>query len=103
MGVGSEITSERVNELYEEDIEGVLNDCRWLFDGWETLPEEIRLVLANMMFNLGLPKLSRFVEMRACIDRGEWQGMADEMENSLWRKQVPNRSARLINRVRSVG
>lgn len=103
MDVGSEITTERVNELYKEDIESVLNDCEWLFDDWDNLPEEIKLVLANMMFNMGLSKLSRFVKMRAYVDKGEWQGMADEMENSLWHRQVFNRSTRLINRVRSIG
>ena len=103
MGVGSEISEERVDELYEQDVRAALDDCRWLFENWDDLPEEARLVLANMMFNIGLPRLSKFVLMRHAIDGRDWQRAADEMENSRWRKQVPNRSSRLISRMRSLG
>ena len=103
MGVGSEITAERVDELYEQDAAAALNDCRWLFADWDSLPEEARLVLANMMFNIGLPRLSKFVLMRQAVEDRDWQRAGDEMENSRWRKQVPNRSSRLISRMRSLG
>jgi hypothetical protein len=55
------------------------------------------------MFNIGLPRLSKFVQMRHAIDGRDWQRAGDEMENSKWRKQVPNRSSRLISRMRSLG
>jgi len=103
MGVGEEISSARVNELYAADIAQVLKDCEWLFDDWRDLPEEVRLILANMMFNLGLPRLSKFLMLRHAILERNWQKAADEMENSRWRKQVPNRSSRLISRMRSLG
>ena len=100
MGVGEEISSARVNELYAADIAQVLKDCEWLFDDWHDLPEEVRLILANMMFNLGLPRLSKFVMLRHAIVERNWQMAADEMENSLWHRQLPARSTRLINRMR---
>lgn len=103
MGVGEEISSKRVNELYEADIAQVLKDCKWLFLEWDELPEEVRAIIANMMFNLGLPRLSKFVMLRHAILERDWQMAADEMENSLWHKQLPARSNRLIARMRAVG
>lgn len=100
MGVGEEISSARVNELYEADIAQVMKDCEWLFDDWHDLPEEVRAILSNMMFNLGLPRLSKFVMLRHAIVERNWQMAADEMENSLWHRQLPARSKRLINRMR---
>jgi len=103
MDAGQEISAERVEELYEQDIEVVIRDCRWMFEDWDTLPEEARLVLANMMFNLGLPRLSKFILMRHAIEDRDWKRAGVEMENSKWSKQVPNRSSRLISRMRSLG
>jgi GH24 family phage-related lysozyme (muramidase) len=103
MAAGEEISSARVNELCAADIAQTLRDCEWLFGGWSNLPDEVRLILANMMFNLGLPRLSKFVMLRQAVEDLDWQRAADEMENSRWRKQVPNRSSRLISRMRSLG
>jgi GH24 family phage-related lysozyme (muramidase) len=36
-----------------------------------------------MTFNLGKLRLAGFRRMRAAINRGNWQGAADEAENNL--------------------
>ena len=101
--VGAAVSSERVLEAFEEDIQVVLDDCENLYQDFGDLPEEVQLIIANMMFNLGYPRLSKFKGMKAGVDARDWQKAADEMVDSRWYKQVTNRAERLVQRVRSVG
>ena len=49
-----------------------------------------------MCFQLGRPRLSKFKNMIAAVEDLDWERMADEMENSNWFRQTPNRAKRLI-------
>lgn len=99
---GTAVSEERVAKAFQEDIDQVLADCDKLYDDYEELPEEVRLIIANMMFNLGYPRLSAFKGMKAGVDARDWNKAADEMVDSRWYKQVPNRAERLVQRMRSV-
>ena len=101
--VGSAVDPERVLECFEEDIQVVLDDCENLYQDFSDLPEDVQLIIANMMFNLGYPRLSKFKGMKAGVDARDWQKAADEMVDSRWYKQVTNRAERLVQRMRAVG
>ena len=101
--LGAPVSKRRVQWVFEHDVADCLKDCRSLFEGFNELPEEVQKILANMMFNLGLPRLSRFVKLRAAVLDHNWKEAALQMEDSLWFKQLPERSTRLINRMRQVG
>jgi lysozyme len=51
-----------------------------------------------MSFQLGKPRLSKFKKMIAAVEDMNWEKMADEMQDSTWRWQTPNRAQRLIKR-----
>lgn len=55
-----------------------------------------------MMFNLGYPRLSKFRGMKRGVDAQDWNKAADEMVDSAWYTQVPNRAERLVQRMRAV-
>lgn len=99
MPIGSKIPHEQVDEWFAKDIETTIKDCNLLFSQFDNLPEEIQRVLANMCFQLGRPRLSKFKNMIAAVEDCDWARMADEMEDSRWFKQTTNRAQRLINRV----
>ena len=101
--VGAAVSSERVLEAFEEDIQVVLDDCENLYQDFGDLPEEVQMIIANMMFNLGYPRLSKFKGMKAGVDARDSQKAADEMVDSRWYKQVTNRAERLVQRMRAVG
>ena len=58
MGMGTPVDEIRVNEVFEQDINVTIGECRRLFDDWDKLPKEVQLITANMMFNMGRPRLS---------------------------------------------
>ena len=100
--VGTEVSEERVNELFAKDIETTISECKELFENFDNLPDEVQKICANMMFNMGRPRLSGFKKFRAAIANNDWQECAVQMEDSRWHKQVTNRANRLISRMRAV-
>ena len=100
--VGTPISEERVNEAFEQDIQDVLKDCSKLYPDFDDLPEEAQLIIANMMFNLGYPRLSKFKNMKAAVDARDWSLAAREMQSSRWYKQVTNRAQRLCDRMSAI-
>ena len=100
--VGASIDTVRVHETFELDIEGVLSDCSKLYSDFEDLPEEAQRVIANMMFNMGYTRLSKFKNMKLSVDDRNWDIAADEMVDSRWYYQVPNRAKRLVERMRNI-
>ena len=102
MEVGTEVSEERVNECFESDVETVLHECETLYPDYYDLPEEVQLIIANMMFNMGRPRLSKFKGMKAGVDAQDWNAAADEMVDSRWYRQVTNRADRLVERMRAI-
>ena len=100
--LGTPISEDRVIEAFNEDVETVLSDCAILYDDFNDLPEEAQLIIANMMFNLGRPRLSKFKGMKAGVDSRDWNKAADEMIDSAWYRQVPNRAGRLVTRMKAL-
>ena len=94
--VGTKVPNEQVNDWFESDIKTTIKDCNLLFSQFDNLPDDIQHVLANMCFQLGRPRLSKFKNMIAAVEDLDWHRMADEMENSRWFRQTPERAKRLI-------
>tara|TARA_E500000081_G_C5972545_1_gene278773 strand:+ start:119 stop:586 length:468 start_codon:yes stop_codon:yes gene_type:complete len=101
--VGTPISKERVAECFDMDVQSVINDCNKLYEDFEDLPEEVQQIIANMMFNMGYTRLSKFKGMKRGVDSLNWNQAADEMVDSRWYRQVTNRANRLVERMRAVG
>ena len=100
--VGTEVSEKRVNECFLKDVEKVIEDCTILYDEFFTLPDEAQLIIANMMFNLGRPRLSRFLKMKKHVDNRDFKSASFEMKNSKWYMQVTQRAQRLCERMESI-
>ena len=100
--LGTPVSSDRVAEAFESDIQSVLRDCNILYSDFDDLPEEAQQVIANMMLNLGRPRLSKFAGMKRGVDTRDWNQAADEMVDSAWYRQVTNRADRLVERIRAL-
>jgi GH24 family phage-related lysozyme (muramidase) len=100
--VGTPVSEERVNELFDKDIQITIDECEQLFGNFQELPEEVQQILANMMFNLGRPRLSKFRKLCKAVAERNWKECAIQMEDSKWHKQVTKRADRLISRMNAV-
>ena len=100
--VGTKIEEERVNELFDEAIQVTLQECKYLYNDFDDLPEEAQRIIANMMFNLGRPRLSRFLKMKQHVDNRDFVSASEEMKDSKWYRQVTNRAQRLCDRMANI-
>jgi len=100
--VGTAVAESRCIEVFNQDVEIVLSDCKILYSDFDELPEEVQQIIANMMFNMGRPRLSKFKGMKRGVDARDWNAAADEMVDSAWYRQVTNRAERLVERMRNV-
>jgi len=100
--VGTPVDEDRVRQRFNLDIAVTIEDCKVLYDDFDDLPEECQHIIANMMFNMGRPRLSKFKGMKAGVDARDWNKAADEMVDSRWYDQVTNRAKRLVARMRAL-
>ena len=103
MPVGTKVPHEQVDAWFAVDINRTLQDCKEIFPDFNDLPEEAQLVIANMCFQLGRPRLSNFRKFIAAVNERDWIKAADEMEDSRWYKQTTARAERLIARIITLG
>ena len=100
--VGTPVSKERVIEVFNQDMITVVEDCHKLYPDFPSLPEEVKRIIANMMFNMGYSRLKKFRKMRSAITNRDWNEAAVQMKDSLWARQVPNRANRLIERMKAL-
>ena len=99
--LGTPITEDRVREAFEKDVDRVRMDCLKLYPNFTSLPDDAQLIIANMMFNMGLPRLHGFVKMLDGLKRRDYHAAADELLDSKYAKQVGARSERVANMIRT--
>jgi len=99
---GTEISEERVSSCFKADIHVTIEECKKLYDDFDKLPDEVQLILCNMMFNMGRPRLSKFKKMNEAITNEDWIEASVQMEDSRWYNQVTNRAKRLVERMAQV-
>jgi len=77
-----------------------IDECKVLYQDFDDFDEELQHILCNMLFNMGRPRLSKFVGMKAGVDARDFNEAANQMVDSRWYTQVPNRARRLVDRMR---
>ena len=101
--VGTQVSEERVNAVFDKDVQTYINESKKVFPNLESLLEEAQQVIVNMCFNMGAPRLSKFKRFIAAVNESNWSNAAVEMMDSRWATQVGPRAVRLRDRVRNIG
>jgi len=100
--VGTPVSEERVNNCFQSDVHVTIDECKKLYDTFDDLPEEVQLILCNMMFNMGRPRLSKFVLFRKAVKDRDWIECGYQLKNSRYYTQVTARADRLIARLQAI-
>jgi lysozyme len=94
-----ELTDVEVDQILTTDLNQAIDDARKFIDA-DSINQEAFHVVIDMAFNLGLPKLMRFQNFQAALKENDYVKASFEMLDSLWAKQLPNRSKRLAKQMR---
>lgn len=84
-----------IDLLLTNDIEEVVTACAAL-PYWNLLDPVRQLVVADLVFNLGLSKWLQFVRANEALERKEWGRAAIELEHSRWFNQTGRRARKLV-------
>ncbi|MHB8871594.1 MAG: lysozyme family protein [Candidatus Doudnabacteria bacterium] len=93
------ITKEDACYLCDNDIDEIYAWLKKALPWFESKPDVVKRVLVNMGF-MGVPKLLKFKKTLELIRDSKYKEASVEMLNSLWAKQVKNRSVRLSNELK---
>ena len=100
--IGTPVSEERVNEVFNSDVDIYISEAKKVFPDLETKPEEVQQVVVNMCFNMGAPRLSQFKKFIQAINDELWTTASVEMLDSRWAKQVGVRATRLSDRIKVI-
>ena len=95
------LSDEEVDYLLGNDITIVENELDNGLSWWRDLDEVRQRALADLAFNMGLPRLHGFVKMLDALQRRDYHAAADELLDSKYAKQVGERSNRVAEMIRT--
>jgi lysozyme len=94
------ISADESNYLLEADIGRVCDELDATLPWWRNLDETRQRVIANMAFNLGVPRLMGFKNTLRYLQDRNYEEAAREMLASKWADQVGARAIRLAKLMR---
>jgi len=86
------LTDTHVSALFKVDLQDAIESAETLVKNFGTLPDAIQAVIVDMIFNLGAAGFAKFKNTIAAFERKDYLDAANEMQNSQWARQVPNRA-----------
>ena len=98
------VLSEEISEIIlKEKVEALISRIENKFDWFVEMPPEVQSVIVECCYQLGLYGFNKFKKTFAHLKEKEFKHAADEMLDSLWAKQTPNRANMLAQIVREHG
>ena len=92
---GGKISHDEAMYLLDNDIKAVIGQCDRAFDWFDELDETRKIVILNMVFNLGIDGFKKFKKTIQHIENKNYEEAAIEMLDSAWSIQVGRRAIEL--------
>ena len=97
---GGKISHDEAMYLLDNDIKTVVGQCDREFDWFDDLDETRKIVILNMVFNMGMPNFKEFKKTITYIEAGNYFEASIEMLDSKWSGQVGKRAIELSDMMR---
>ena len=98
--LGDEITVDEMNTFFKVDVTACLDIMTGVLANFQDHPAEVHLVVSAMCFQMGRRGVLKFKKMIQAINDCNYDKAADEMLDSLWAKQTPERAKRMASLMR---
>ena len=92
---GGKISHDEAMYLLHNDVIKIIGQCDREFDWYDDLDETRKIVVLNMVFNLGINGFKKFKKTIQYIDNENYEEAAIEMLDSAWHIQVGKRADEL--------
>ena len=91
------LSDHEIDFLLQNDIQLVEEELDQWWPHWRSLNQTRQLVVADMMFNMGRPRLSQFKMFLAALQAADYEMASTEMLDSKWAGQVKGRATTLAD------
>lgn len=107
IGVGFKVSDLKLSEkvcdlILEEILDDLISRIERKLSWFRYSQDEVKLVIVNMSYQMGLSGVLKFKRALAAMEIKNWEMAADEMLDSLWAKQTPNRANELADIIRGL-
>jgi len=92
----------KINEIYLRDMTAAHIGARRVVKDFDSVPSEVKLIIVDLVFNLGENGFSKFKKTIAACEKRDWQTMANELENSRWHSQTGRRARNHVKTLRAL-
>ena len=99
IGYGTKLplTEEEAGILLQHRLRRMIKELTQHKPMIDSLPDKAQVIVINMAYQLGVPRLLKFKKMWQALEHGDFKEASKEMKDSLWNQQTPNRSNRLAS------
>ena len=98
-----ELDADVCDIILERKLKDLEHRIKLKFDWYKYMPQEIKDIVTEMCYQLGVTGFSKFKKTIAYLQNKEWKNASIEMLDSRWAKQTPNRAKEISNRVKKLG
>lgn len=97
IGIGHNLTDRGITEdvcmiMFQHDLQSAVTDLTRVFPEFSTYPDDAKLTLIDMMFQLGIIRFCTFKKMIEAVKSLNWKKAAEEVLDSTYASQVPTRA-----------
>lgn len=96
------LNDQQIDWLLQHDIDSARGEVIARFPAFDTYPREVKLILVDLMFNLGQGTFNEFQRFGLAIRQLNWLRAADELEDSQYFHQTGRRSRAHVDTLRSL-
>ena len=97
-----ELSEEVCNLILEEKIDIILGRLQKVAPWVERSNKIVQTVIINMCYQMGVSGVMKFKKALAAMEKGNWNLAANELLDSRWAKQTPNRANELAEMTRGI-
>jgi GH24 family phage-related lysozyme (muramidase) len=96
------ITYETGLKLFLIDFSIAKRDMQTFLKPCGDMPDIVQEVCLEMAFQIGLPKLNKFVKFKQALADENWSEAIEQMKDSRWYNQTPNRARSLMDKMKKL-
>lgn len=99
--VGSPISNEQIQTWYQQDSISAIKGAQELIgiDVWAGMSDVRKRACADLCYNVGKHKMSKFVVFLREVKAGNWKAAGTALRDSAWFNQVGRRGPNLVNMI----
>ena len=98
-----ELDSDICEMILERKVKNLKDRIEIKFDWYKYMPQEIKDIVVEMCYQMGVYGFSRFKKTIAFLQNKEWEKASVEMLDSRWAQQTPNRAKEMSDKVKKLG